>query len=352
LDIQWLAEQAAEIDLQVKKKAMARQNELTKPPGSLGQLEHIAIRMAAMQANEKPVLDAARIVIFAADHGVAEEGVSAFPQAVTQQMVRNFSSGGAAISVIANTLNAHLEVVDVGVKEHPGELPGVLSHRVASGTANFCKAPAMTEHQLTQALHVGYDAAERAKSAKVDIFIGGEMGIANTTSAAAMVCAVLEAAPMLVAGPGTGLDNEGVLNKAQVIQMALKYHDGQLSEPIDVLRRVGGFEIAALTGAYLRCAQLAIPVLVDGFISSVAALLASCICPAARDWFWFGHLSAEPAHQMVLQALNAQPILQLNMRLGEASGAAMALPVMRLALDLHNKMATFSEASVSTGELT
>ncbi len=350
MDIQWLAEQAADIDLQVKKKAIVRQGKLTKPPGSLGELEHIAVRMAAMQANEQPVLDRARIVIFAADHGVAEAGVSAFPQAVTQQMVRNFSSGGAAISVLAKMLNAHLEVIDVGVKAHPGELPGVLSHRVASGTANFCQAPAMTEHQLTQALQVGYDAAERAKSAKADIFIGGEMGIANTTSAAAMVCAVLKAPPMLVAGPGTGLDSEGVLNKAQVIQRALKHHEGQLSEPTDVLRRLGGFEIAALVGAYLRCAQLAIPVLVDGFISSVAGLLASRLCPTARDWFWFGHLSAEPAHQMVLEALDAQPILQLNMCLGEASGAAMALPVMRLALDLHNNMATFNEASVDQNE--
>jgi len=163
---------------------------------------------------------------------------------------------------------------------------------------------------------------------------------------------MLKVAPTLVAGPGTGLDSEGVSNKAQVIQRALKYHEGQLNQPIDVLLRLGGFEIAALAGAYLRCAQLAIPVLVDGFISSVAALLANRLCPAALDWFWFGHLSAEPAHQMVLEALTAQPILQLNMRLGEASGAAMALPVMRLALDLHNKMATFSEASVSTGDLT
>jgi nicotinate-nucleotide--dimethylbenzimidazole phosphoribosyltransferase len=227
---------------------------------------------------------------------------------------------------------------------------------IAPMTANFATEPAMTKAQLLAALQAGCDSVLRAKDAAVQLFIGGEMGIANTTSAAAIACALLQESPTMLAGPGTGLDSHGVAHKAEVIGRALELHglhplpseddiggDGAL----EILRCVGGFEIAALTGAYLCAAQNGIPVLVDGFITTVAALVAVHINPDVRDWLLFAHTSAEPGHQRVLDALGAQPLLQLGMRLGEGSGAAVALPLLRLACSLHNGMATFGEAAVS-----
>ena len=206
----------------------------------------------------------------------------------------------------------------------------------------------MTEHQLALALGAGRHAAERARLADCQIFIGGEMGIANTTAAAALACALLDASPPTLAGPGTGLNPRGVAHKAAVIQRALDHHAGNLASPLEALRRLGGFEIAALTGAYLAAAHMGLPVLVDGFISSVAALVATRIQPDVADWFFYGHASAEPGHAAVIQALEATPLLDLGLRLGEGSGAAVAVPLLRLACALHNEMATFAEAQVST----
>jgi len=351
----WLNLPVKQLDRKMETAALARQAQLTKPPGSLGQLEALAVRLSAMQGVERPVVDHAAIAIFAADHGVAAENVSAFPQAVTGEMVKNFARGGAAISVLAKTLGARLEVVNLGTVNDPGELPGVVRAAIASSTANFAVEPAMTETQLAQALQAGRNSVLRAREHGAQIFIGGEMGIANTTSASAIACALLHESPQLLAGPGTGLDSKGVAHKAAVIQRALELH-GFLPYPaggageegaLDVLRHVGGFEIAALAGAYLAAAQNGVPVLVDGFISSVAALAAVRLNPDVRNWMLFAHTSAEPGHQRVLAALDAQPLLQLGMRLGEGSGAATALPLLRLACALHNGMATFAEAAVS-----
>lgn len=341
----WISLPCVALNEAARAEALARQGQLTKPPGALGQLETIAVQLAAMQGAARPQLDRVQICIFAADHGVAGEGVSAFPQAVTGEMVKNFARGGAAISVLAKTLDAKLEVVNLGTVNDPGEWPGVVRAVIAPMTANFAVEPAMTESQLVAALHAGRESVQRAAS--VHLFIGGEMGIANTTSASAIACVLLQEAPRLLAGPGTGLDSHGVSHKIEVITKALVLHNLPGTDPLEILRCLGGFEIAALTGAYITAAQRGIPVLVDGFISTVAALLAVRINSSVRDWLMFAHTSAEPGHQRVLAALNAQPLLQLNMRLGEGSGAALAVPLLRTACALHNGMATFAEASVS-----
>jgi nicotinate-nucleotide--dimethylbenzimidazole phosphoribosyltransferase len=345
----WLQHPVAVPDARATAEALARQGQLTKPPGALGRLEALAVRLAGMQGSVRPSLARVRIVVFAADHGVTAEGVSAFPSEVTAQMVHNFAAGGAAISVLARELGAELEVVDVGVARPLPPLPGVVAARVADGSANLAREPAMSGAQLGAALAVGRDAARRAIAAGAQLFIGGEMGIGNTSAAAALACACLGLPAAALAGPGTGLDSAGVARKATVIQRGLDLHGAALADPLEALRRVGGFEIAALAGAFTACAQAARPVLVDGFIASAAALAAVRINPGVGDWLLFGHLSREPGHRAVLDALAAEPLLDLGMRLGEGSGAAVALPLLRLACALHDGMATFAEAGVSEG---
>jgi len=347
MDMAWLQDPIPVLNQDLLKAAWVRQRQLTKPPGSLGRLEELGVLLAAMQCTQRPTLERVRIVVFAADHGVAAEGVSAYPQAVTAEMVRNFARGGAAISVLARQWGASLEVVNVGTVQPLEALPGVLDQRVGPGTANFAQAPAMTAEQLAKALAVGREAADRAAADETELFIGGEMGIGNTTSAAALGCALLGAAAHDLTGPGTGLDKDGVARKEQVIAAALDRH--ATPEPLEALRRLGGFEIAALTGAYLRCGQLAIPVLVDGFIATVAVLAAARLRPELSPWLFYAHRSAEPGHHRLLESLGAEPLLDLGMRLGEGSGAAVALPLLRAAAALQARMATFAEAGVSSG---
>lgn len=342
----WLQQPAAQPNAAAEQAARARQAQLTKPPGSLGRLEELAIRLAGLQGCERPGVDPAWISVFAADHGVAAGGVSAYPQAVTGQMLANFVHGGAAISVLAGHLGASLEVVDVGVAQPPADLAGVVQARAGDGTADFLHGPAMDEAQLAVALAAGREAVERACSAGSRLFIGGEMGIGNTTSAAALACALLGLPAAELVGPGTGLDAAGVARKQKVVEAALARH-GAGGEVRGVLCAMGGFEIAALCGAYVRCAQRGLPVLVDGFIAGVAALCAERCLPGAVAWMLFGHRSKEPGHAAVLVALQAQPLLDLHMGLGEGSGAALALPLLRAACALHNGMATFAEAGVA-----
>ncbi|MEO5331592.1 MAG: nicotinate-nucleotide--dimethylbenzimidazole phosphoribosyltransferase [Magnetococcus sp. YQC-5] len=329
------------------QEAKQRQDQLTKPMGSLGRLEEIAIRLAGLQDRPFPKADRIRIVVFAGDHGVTAAGISPFPQSVTVEMIRNFSKGGAAICVLARHLGAVLEVVDVGAVQDPGPLPGVISHRAGPGTKDFRHQAAMSRAELVTALQAGAEAARRASEAGMDILIGGEMGIGNTTSAAAMVCAFLQTAPGLIAGPGAGLDTKGVARKAEVIEHALHYHRNHLRDPLDILAAVGGFEIVALVGAFIAAAQRRIPILVDGFIVSAAALAAVRIQPALQPWLLFAHHSAEPGHKAILDSLSVRPLINLGMRLGEGSGAAVTVPVVRLACAIHEEMATFAEAGVS-----
>lgn len=348
---QWLNVQAARPDESARRAAERRQATLTKPPGSLGDLESIAVDLAGCQASEQPSLERVHITVFAGDHGVALEQVSAFPQAVTAEMVRNFAAGGAAISVAADAIGARLAIVNLGTVADTDTdtdgVTGVTNRHLGPGTHNLATEPAMTADQLVCALDEGWAAVERAGVAGLQLFIGGEMGIANTTAASALACALLDASPTDLTGPGTGLDAEALPHKLRVIQRALDLHHGASDSPIEMLRCLGGFEIAALAGAYLCCAQQGIVVLVDGFISSVAALVAVRVCPEARDWLMFSHTSAEPGHQPVLDALDARPLLDLSMRLGEGSGAATAVPLLRLACRLHGQMATFADAQVS-----
>ncbi len=343
----WFTAPAPRYDASAERSARERQDMLTKPPGSLGQLETVAIRLAALQGRAQPCVDRVYISVFAADHGVAREGVSAFPQAVTAEMVKNFARGGAAICVLASALDASLEIVDLGTVAEIGARANVRRQRLGAGTANMTIEPAMSEAQLVAALQLGRDSVERALTCGAQLFIGGEMGIGNTTAAAALACALMGASPATLAGRGTGLDDEGVARKVRAIERALTLHEARLADPAQALRCVGGFEIAALAGAYIACAHNGLPVLVDGFIASAAALAASRLCAGAGEWFLFAHRSAEAGHARVLEALNAQPLLDLGLRLGEGSGAAVAVPLLRLACALHNRMATFAEAGVS-----
>lgn len=346
--MEWLRRACQQPNLAMYTAAQQRQAQLTKPAGALGELETVAMRLASLQQRVLPHIQHIHISVFAADHGVAEEGVSAFPQAVTQQMVLNFLNGGAAISVLARELGATLEVVDVGVKLAEGQgftHPQCISHRAGNATANCAVTAAMSVSELASALHAGYAAAERAAAQSADLFIGGEMGIANTTPATAIFCALLDFAPNAVAGAGTGLDHDGIQHKIQVLERILAQHPER--EALSVLRCMGGFEIAALSGAYLRAAQLGIPSLVDGFISTAAALLAVRLNPSCLDWLFFAHASAETGQAFALQALQQRPLLDLSLRLGEGSGAALAVPLLRMACALHKNMATFAEAAVA-----
>ncbi len=347
MSLQWWRDTCREADPQMRRRAAERQDRLTKPRGSLGRLEQVAIDLAALQGRERPSLERIWVTVFAGDHGVVAEGISAYPQAVTGEMLRNFVRGGAAISVLARELGAGLEVVDLGTAFPLEALPGVRHLRLAAGTANFVEAPAMGAEQCLLALEAGHESVRRAEQAGSQLFIGGEMGIGNTTAAAAMACALLDAPASALVGPGTGLDASGVAHKAAVIERALALHGAHRADPFETLRRLGGLEIAALAGAYLACAQKGMVALVDGYICSVAALCAVRLNPACRDWLLFAHSGAEPGHRHVLEALAAQPLLDLGLRLGEGSGAALAVPLLRQACALHAGMATFAEAAVS-----
>jgi len=347
MSLDWLCAPCAQPDAERAEAARAHQLQLTKPPGSLGTLEAVAIQLAALQRSPKPAVDRVWISVFAADHGVAEEGVSAFPQVVTGEMVRNFATGGAAISVLARSLDAKLDVVNLGTVNDPGDIAGVRRAIIAPSTANFCKGPAMTEAQLDAALTIGAQSVHDALESGAQLFIGGEMGIANTTAAAALASALLDEPPSSLAGSGTGLNAAGIQHKVSVLERALAQHV-TATTALEQLRCLGGFELAALVGAYITAAQAGLPVLVDGFISTAAALAAVSIQPDVRPWLLFSHRSKEHGHARLLMALNAEPLVDLGLRLGEASGAATVVPLLRLACALHSGMATFEQAGVST----
>lgn len=328
--------------------AEARQNALTKPQGALGILERLAVRLAALQATDAPRAAKVPVVLFAGDHGVTAQGVSAYPSAVTVEMLRNFAGGGAAICVLARELGLPLEVVDAGTLAEAA-IPGVFADKPARGTRDFTVAPAMSEEELRFSLAAGRRAVERVSTDGADLLILGEMGIGNTTAASAVAAALIGCAPADVVGAGTGLDGDGMARKARVIAAGLERHglkEGGAS-PLRALACLGGLEIAALTGAMIAAAQARLPVLVDGFIVSAAALAAVRLNPSCADWLLYSHRSREQGHRLLLEALGAEPILDLKLRLGEGSGAAIALPVVRLACALHAQMATFAEAQVS-----
>jgi nicotinate-nucleotide--dimethylbenzimidazole phosphoribosyltransferase len=349
----WWQNDCLAINEKVQTEAQERQGMLTKPPGSLGRLEDVAITLASLYGDDKPEIKQPLITIFAADHGVVAQGVSAFPQAVTVEMIRNFVNGGAAISVLANMNQARLNVVNCGTAfeiDFADDYEALLDKQVAQGTADLSQESAMTASQLEQALSIGQQVVEQGKKDGIDLFIAGEMGIGNTTSAAALGCAYLGQSAEVMTGRGTGIDDSGLINKINVIEQSLRRLQLADLSAEQILQELGGFEIAAITGAYIRCAQLGIPALVDGFITTAAALAACKMNPQVHDWLLFSHQSEEQGHKFMLAELGAEPLLNLGMRLGEGSGAATALPLLRQACALHNGMATFAEASVSGSE--
>lgn len=348
-EIDWFFNPVAETDETARMAAIERQNQLTKPPGSLGQLESLATHFAAWQGVEKPQLERIGLAVFAADHGVTAQGVSAFPQEVTAQMVANFAAGGAAVAVLARQVGADMAVVNLGTVSPTRDIPGVINHQLAPGTADFTCERAMTRETLVAALAVGADQVPRTLS----LFVGGEMGIGNTTSAAAVFAAMADLDGEQTVGRGTGVDDAGLAAKRHAVDAGLARHRaawaGLASAPamLTILECLGGLEIAALTGAMVAAAQRGVPILVDGFISSVAALAAVRLNPGVADWLVFGHRSAEAGHARVLDALNARPLLDLDMRLGEGSGAMVAVNMIVSALVVHGGMATFADAGVS-----
>ncbi|MFV5639878.1 nicotinate-nucleotide--dimethylbenzimidazole phosphoribosyltransferase [Acinetobacter oleivorans] len=344
----WWLESVQQPNLDAKQQAEQHQLQLTKPTGALGDLELIAVKLASLQSNAHPQVSHPWITIFAGDHGVVEENISAYPQAVTRQMLQNFTTGGAAISVIAKYHEAHLQVIDCGTVGEAYEYAGVERHCIRAGTANFAKQAAMNTEECRAVLELGKNSVDTAKADGADIYIAGEMGIGNTCSASALACLLLNDTAEQLTGVGTGIGADQLRHKIEVIEQAIELHHKHVTgDAFKTLCAVGGLEIVAIVGAYIRCAQIGLPIIVDGFISSVAALCAIRMNPKVRDWMLFGHQSAEYGHRRILQELNAEPILKMNLRLGEGSGAGTALSLVKMACVLHNQMATFAQAAVS-----
>jgi nicotinate-nucleotide--dimethylbenzimidazole phosphoribosyltransferase len=325
----------------------AHLDDLTKPPGSLGRLEEIAARYCAITRTTRPRMGLKAIYTFAGDHGVAEEGVSAFPKEVTPQMVRNMLAGGAAINVLAQHVNAQVNVVDVGVEDPLDDAPRLIKKKVRPGTANIATGPAMTRDEAERAVMIGVNLARDAVSRGVTLFGTGEMGIANTTPSSALFAALLPCPVEEITGRGTGVDDEGLQRKIRVIKQALSTNRVHLTDPLETLAALGGLEIAGICGLVLGAASSRVPVVVDGFISSAAALVACRLNEAVPGYIFFSHRSAETGHSTFLRLFGAETILDLGMRLGEGTGAALAMSVIEAAVKVYNEMATFSGAGVS-----
>jgi nicotinate-nucleotide--dimethylbenzimidazole phosphoribosyltransferase len=333
-------------DLETGRRTQALLDQKTKPLGSLGRLEELAVRVAAARSEVVPAPSMKAVVVMAADHGVAAEGVSAFPPEVTAQMVANFARGGAAINALARAAGAEVVVVDMGVRQ-PVALPGVIARRIGPGTASFTTGPAMTRAQAVAALEAGIEIAQDLGRRGVTLLGAGEMGIGNTTSAAALSACLLGAPPDALVGRGTGVDEAGLARKRDVVRRAVALHAAPDLDPVEALARVGGFELAGMAGLALGAAAQRIPLVVDGFISSAAALAAVRIAPAVAGYLVLSHRSAEPGHRLVTEALGQRPLLDLELRLGEGTGAALAMQLVDAALRVLREMATFADAGVT-----
>jgi nicotinate-nucleotide--dimethylbenzimidazole phosphoribosyltransferase len=331
-------------DPRVALRTQARLDRLTKPPGSLGRLEELALRVALITGKEAPSLAAPVIFTLAADHGVAAEGVSPYPQAVTAQMVENFCRGGAAVNVLARQAGARVVIADLGVATALSPHPELASCKIAPGTANFARGPAMSRDQALAAIAAG---AGLVEASALDCVGTGEMGIANTTAASALTVALTGADPAAVTGRGTGVDDAGLARKVAVVRQALAVNRPDPRDPIGVLASLGGFEIAGLVGVILAGAARRVPVVLDGFIATAAALVAVRIHAVTREYLVAAHRSAEPGHRVLLETMGLAPYLDLGMRLGEGTGAALAIALLRAALACLGEMATFKEAGVS-----
>ena len=329
--------------------ARTRLDSLTKPRGSLGHLEDMAARYAAFRGVVKPAVGGKKVFVFAGDHGVVAEGVSAYPAEVTGLMLKNFLMGGAAINVLARRAGAAVEVIDIGVAGDPGDAPGLIAANIRRGTANMAAGPAMSEQEAVKAIEIGIERAALAAKAGVTVVATGEMGIGNTTPAAAIMAAVLGCPVEDVVGPGTGLDSAGVARKCEVIKKSLAVNAARLTGPVQILAAVGGLEIAGICGLCLGAAANRMAVMVDGYISTAGALIAMRICPAVKDYLFFSHMSAEPGHRKFFEREGLRPALDLGLRLGEGTGAAIAMQVLEDAVAIYNEMATFADMGITPG---
>ena len=338
------------LDSSAMTAARQRQDSLTKPQGSLGRLEELSIQIAGIRGQAIPELKHKAIITMAADHGVVAEGVSLYPQEVTRQMVLNFIQGGAAINVLADQIGARVIVVDMGVIGGFQPLPGLLCKTIDFGTKNMATGPAMTHRQATDALEVGIELVEVEANKGLDIIATGDMGIGNTTASSAILAAISGEQVERTTGRGTGIHDEQLAHKVEVIERALSINRPDPKDPIDVLAKVGGFEIGGLAGVMLAGASQRIPVVIDGFISGAAALIATGLSPQVKDYLIAAHVSAEAGHQVLLDFLGLKPLLNLNMRLGEGTGAALGIFLAEAAVKVLGQMATFGEAGVSEAE--
>lgn len=335
------------LDKEAMAQARARQDKLTKPQGSLGRLEELSVQLAGIQGKPIPQIKHKAIITMAGDHGVVAEGVSAYPQAVTPQMVDNFLRGGAGINVLARQVGARIIIVDMGVAVELPPHPRLLSRKIALGTRNMSLGPAMTEREAMKAIETGIKIVTDEMSNGLDIVGTGDMGIGNTTASSA-ICAVMTGRPVAeVTGRGTGVNGRQLRHKIKVIEKALAVNHPDPREPLAVLAQVGGFEIAGLVGVMLAAAAHRLPVAIDGFISGAAALIACGLSPALKDFLIPAHVSVEAGHQLLLQHLGLKPLLDLDLRLGEGTGAALGIFLAEAAARILAEMATFTEAGVS-----
>jgi nicotinate-nucleotide--dimethylbenzimidazole phosphoribosyltransferase len=338
------------LDKAAMEKARARQDTLTKPAGSLGRLEEISIQIAGIQGKARPTVEKKAMITMAGDHGVVAEKVGNWPQEVTAQMVENFLRGGAGINALARQVGARIVFVDMGIASDLKAHPQLTVKKIGHGTANICRGPAMTEAQATQALEAGINIVNAEVKKGLDIVGTGDMGIGNTTASSAIFAAMTGLPPEKVTGRGTGLTDEQLVHKADCIRRALEFNKPDKSKPVEVLAKVGGFEIGGLAGVMLGAAAKRIPIVIDGFISGAAALIAMGLAPQIKDYIIAGHVSAEAGHTAMLKYMGLKPLLSLDLRLGEGTGAALGLFIAEASVRTLNEMATFAEAGVSEEE--
>lgn len=335
------------LDMTLKTSLQAKIDNKTKPLGALGQLENLALQLGLIQQTLSPALRRPLILVFAGDHGITEEGVSPYPQAVTQQMVLNFLAGGAGINVLTRLHGMEIKIVDAGVCHEFPPHPGLINAKIGMGTHNFLKMPAMSQQACMQAVTQGYQLAQAEAGAGSNIMGFGEMGIGNTTSASALAAVLCDLPVAQCVGRGTGLDDAGVKHKADVIHQAIAHHQIESADTLTVLATFGGFEIVMMAGAMLGAAKRRCALLIDGFIATAALLTASRIAPAILDYCIFAHCSDEAGHALLLEQLKAKPLLNLGLRLGEGTGAALAYPLVQAAVNFLNEMASFDSANIS-----
>ncbi|MFH1868720.1 MAG: nicotinate-nucleotide--dimethylbenzimidazole phosphoribosyltransferase [Candidatus Omnitrophota bacterium] len=335
------------IDRAILEKTQQRLDNLTKPRGSLGRLEELAKQVVAITAKDNPSLSNKVIFTFAADHGVVDEGVSAYPKEVTAQMVYNFIRGGAGINVLAKHIGARVVVADVGVSVDLEESPGLVIKKINYGTKNMVKGPAMDRNEAIRSIEVGIEIFAKEYNNGIEIIGTGEMGIGNTTPSSAITATFTGEEIKNVTGRGTGIDDAALENKVRVIQDAISVNKPDPSDPIDVLSKVGGYEIGALCGLILAAASKRVPVVIDGFISATAALLAYKIEPKVKDYLIAGHCSVEQGHKVILRHIGLKPVLDMDLRLGEGTGAALAIGIVEAGIKILTEMATFASAGIS-----